>query len=138
MRGSSTKREFWRAVWARWKLTVTGSHSAPFLLLGVLATVVITIVSARSSNNLSLVIVLSLIVPSVLALSSLIISFHAVWDDERKARIAAEEKLKPGALKLSFNGDCLMTNDPPGPFRYVLLVTVQNETGQAVTNCVLQ
>jgi len=57
---------------------------------------------------------------------------------EVAARLTAEENLKPGGLKLSFDAASVLTQDPPGRLRRVLLASVKNETGAPLDSCTIQ
>jgi hypothetical protein len=65
------------------------------------------------------------------------IAAYSVWHREWKARLDAEDKLKPIPLKLKFQS-CALSIESPGQQRWVALLSVKNETGAEVHNCIVQ
>jgi hypothetical protein len=88
-------RTFSRAVFAQWQRTVTGEHSARYLVAGLVLAIIIPVLAWDQTSNIWGKVFCAAGVPGLLLITSIISANRKEWITERQERDKLEQEILP-------------------------------------------
>jgi hypothetical protein len=128
----ATRAEFLRAAWSRWRETVTGRHSAPYLLAGVLVSIIVAVLSAQLLDNIFVKIAVSCAIPVILIITSTMESVYGLWRDEKSTRLSAQEILS--GMRASAEISSVIIGENQGQAACIMNIGIRNIGPPTIAN----
>jgi hypothetical protein len=135
---------FFHAVRSKWGHVVTGAHSAPFWLGGLLLSVLVPLFAWDQTTGVGYKLLISAGIPSILLLTSIYVAASRAWQGERNERSKAENRIKElesrltPRLSISLpDGGMSVYKTQSGKMSKWAQLIIKSETEEHLENCEL-